>query len=137
MATGGTWDKVLDGGGLSIDEHALICTPIRFELIQRNIPQNVFHSTMSHFVPKLLLSLAPILRAKHPPDIHLLSPFHLQTKLPQVISVLCYSTQQANCSLATVCTPSCLLMSIPTVNIYFIAIWVQRIMNGTSYYHEW
>ena len=137
MATGGTWDKVLDGGGLSIDEHALICTPIRFELIQRNVPQNVFHSTMSHFVPKLLLSLAPILRAKHPPDIHLLSPFHLQTKLPQVISVLSHSTQYANCSLATGCTPSRLWLSITTVNIYFVPIWVSSIMNGIRDYHEW
>ena len=30
MAIGGTWDKRLDGGGLSIDEHALICTAVRF-----------------------------------------------------------------------------------------------------------
>ena len=30
MATGGTFDKVLDGGDPAVDEHALICTAIRF-----------------------------------------------------------------------------------------------------------
>ena len=30
MAIGGTWDKLLDGGDPAVDEHALICTAIRF-----------------------------------------------------------------------------------------------------------